>query len=58
MATPCTTVPTGISIFSPVVPLTGIVIVQNVFKREGIDISINTTNGVERDRCAPQLVLG
>ncbi len=40
-----TTVPTGISIFSPVVPLTGIVIVQNVFKREGIDISINTTNG-------------
>jgi hypothetical protein len=42
---PGTTVPTGISIFSPVVPLTGIVMVQNVFKREGIDIGINVVNG-------------
>jgi parallel beta-helix repeat protein len=42
---PGTTVPTGISIFSPVVPLTGIVIAQNVFKREGIDIGMNTANG-------------
>ncbi len=42
---PGTTVPTGISIFSPVVPLTGIVIAQNVFRREGIDIGINTTDG-------------
>ena len=42
---PGTTVPTGISIFSPVVPLTGIVIAQNVFKREGIDIGINVVNG-------------
>lgn len=42
---PGTTVPTGISIFSPVVPLTGIVIAQNVFKGEGIDIGINVVNG-------------
>lgn len=42
---PGTTVPTGISIFSPVVPLTGIVIAQNVFKREGIDIGINVVTG-------------
>ena len=42
---PGTTVPTGISIFSPVVPLTGIVIAQNVFKREGIDIGINVVSG-------------
>jgi parallel beta-helix repeat protein len=42
---PGTTVPTGISIFSPVVPLTGIVIAQNVFKREGIDIGINVVAG-------------
>ncbi len=42
---PGTTVPTGISIFSPLVPLTGIQIVQNVFKREGIDIAMNTANG-------------
>lgn len=41
---PGTTVPTGISIFSPVVPLTGIVITQNVFKREGIDIGINVAD--------------
>ena len=41
---PGTTVPTGISIFSPVVPLTGIVITQNVFKREGIDIAMNATD--------------
>ncbi len=42
---PGTTVPTGISIFSPVVPLTGIVIAQNVFKGEGIDIGMKATNG-------------
>jgi len=42
---PGTTVPTGISIYSPVVPLTGIVIAQNVFKGEGIDIGMNTANG-------------
>ena len=42
---PGTTVPTGISIFSPVVPLTGIVIAQNVFKREGIDIGSNVVSG-------------
>ena len=42
---PGTTVPTGISIFSPVVPLTGIVIAQNVFKREGIDIGVNVAAG-------------
>jgi len=38
---PGTTVPTGISISSPVVPVTGIVIIQNVFKNEGIDIGVN-----------------
>ncbi len=42
---PGTTVPTGISVFSPVVPLTGIVIAQNVIKREGIDIGINVVPG-------------
>jgi hypothetical protein len=42
---PGTTVPTGISIFSGVVPLTGIVIAQNVFKREGIDIVMNAVAG-------------
>jgi parallel beta-helix repeat protein len=42
---PGTTVPTGISIFSPVVPLTGIVITQNVFKAEGIDIAMNAVAG-------------
>lgn len=42
---PGTTVPTGISIFSPAVPLTGIVIAQNVFKGEGIDIGMNVANG-------------
>ena len=42
---PGTTVPTGISIFSPVVPLTGIVISQNVIKGEGIDIGINVVSG-------------
>jgi parallel beta-helix repeat protein len=41
---PGTTHPTGISIFSPVVPLTGIVIAQNVFTREGIDIGINVAD--------------
>lgn len=42
---PGTTVPTGISIFSPVVPLTGIVIARNEFKGEGIDIGINVVDG-------------
>ena len=42
---PGTTVPTGISIFSPVVPLSGIVITQNVFKGEGIDIAMNAVAG-------------
>jgi parallel beta-helix repeat protein len=42
---PGTTVPTGISIFSPVVPLTGIVIAQNTIRREGIDIGINVVSG-------------
>jgi parallel beta-helix repeat protein len=42
---PGTTVPTGISIFSPVVPVTGIVIAQNVIKREGIDIGVNVVAG-------------
>lgn len=42
---PGTTVPTGISIFSPVVPVTGIVIANNVIKREGIDIGINVVPG-------------
>jgi parallel beta-helix repeat protein len=46
---PGTTVPTGISISSPVVPLTGIVIVQNVFKHEGIDIGMNAANGSSVD---------
>jgi len=41
---PGTTVPTGISIFSPIVPITGIVIAQNRFKKEGIDIGINMSN--------------
>jgi len=42
---PGTTVPTGISIFSPVVPVTGIVISQNIFKDEGIDIAMNVVGG-------------
>jgi parallel beta-helix repeat protein len=46
---PGTTVPTGISIFSPVVPLTGIVIAQNVIKGEGIDIGVNVVNGSNID---------
>ena len=46
---PGTTVPTGISIFSPVVPLTGIVIAQNVFKGEGIDIGMNVVPGSSVD---------
>lgn len=41
-----TTVPTGISISSAVVPLTGIVISQNVFKREAIDIAMDTSSGL------------
>ena len=46
---PGTTVPTGISIFSPEVPLTGIMIVQNVFKGEGIDIGMNAVPGSSVD---------
>jgi hypothetical protein len=46
---PGTTVPTGISVFSPVVPLTGIVIVQNVFKGEGIDLAMNAATGSDVD---------
>jgi parallel beta-helix repeat protein len=42
---PGTTVPTGISIFSPVVPVEGIVIAGNDFKREGIDIAANVVAG-------------
>jgi parallel beta-helix repeat protein len=42
---PGTTVPTGISIFSPVVPITGVVIAENTFKREGIDVGANTADG-------------
>jgi parallel beta-helix repeat protein len=42
---PGTTVPTGISIFSPVVRVTGIVIAQNVFKREGIDVALKVVAG-------------
>jgi parallel beta-helix repeat protein len=42
---PGTTVPTGISIFAPVMPITGVVISQNVFKNEGIDIGINVVAG-------------
>ncbi len=42
---PGTTVPTGISIFSGVVPLSGIVVAQNVFKGEGIDIAMNAVSG-------------
>jgi hypothetical protein len=37
--------PMGISISSAVVPVTGTVIAQNVFKGEGIDVAINATNG-------------
>ena len=44
---PGTTVPTGISVFSPVVPLSGIVISQNVFKGEGIDIGVNAKGSLQ-----------
>ncbi len=44
---PGTTVPTGISVFSPVVPLTGIVLSQNIIKGEGIDIAVNAPGAVE-----------
>jgi hypothetical protein len=42
---PGTDKPTGISIFSPVVPITGLVITQNEFAREGIDIGANVVPG-------------
>jgi hypothetical protein len=35
----------GISILAPVVPIKGVVITQNVFKREDIDIAINAVPG-------------
>lgn len=41
--------PTGISISSPVVPITGLVIAENIFKREGIDIGIGVVNGSSID---------
>jgi parallel beta-helix repeat protein len=44
---PGTTVPTGISIFSEVVPLTGIVISQNDFKGEGIDVGVNASGFIQ-----------
>ena len=44
---PGTTVPTGISIFSSVVPITGIVISQNDFKGEGIDIGVNAAGSIQ-----------
>jgi parallel beta-helix repeat protein len=44
---PGTTVPTGISVFSPVVPLRGIVISQNVFRGEGIDIGVNALGSLQ-----------
>jgi parallel beta-helix repeat protein len=42
---PGTTVPTGISVFSPVVPVRGIVITGNVFRREGIDVAVSVSAG-------------
>ncbi len=42
---PGTTLPTGISIFTPVVPITGIEISQNNFQSEGIDIGVNAVAG-------------
>ncbi len=44
---PGTTVPTGISIFSPVSVLSGIVINANVFKGEGIDIGVNARGSIQ-----------
>ena len=44
---PGTTVPTGISIFSPVVPVTGIAISQNKFSGEGIDIGVNALGSIQ-----------
>jgi parallel beta-helix repeat protein len=44
---PGTTVPTGISVFSPVVPLRGIVISHNVFRGEGIDIGVNALGSIQ-----------
>ena len=38
--------PMGISLSSAVVPVTGIVISQNVFKGQGMDIAVNVTNGM------------
>jgi len=44
---PGTTVPTGISISSPVSVLSGIVISQNVFKGEGIDVGVNAHGSIQ-----------
>jgi hypothetical protein len=44
---PGTTVPTGISIFSPISVLSGIVITNNVFKGEGIDIGLNARGSMQ-----------
>lgn len=42
---PGTTLPTGISIFTPLVPITGIVISENNFQSEGIDIGVKAVAG-------------
>ena len=44
---PGTTVPTGISIFSPISVLSGIVISQNVIQGEGIDIGVNAGGSIQ-----------
>ncbi|MEO8127640.1 MAG: right-handed parallel beta-helix repeat-containing protein [Bryobacteraceae bacterium] len=44
---PGTTVPTGISIFSPISVLSGIVISQNTIKGEGIDIGVNAQGSIQ-----------
>ncbi len=48
---PGTTVPTGIDVFSDstggAAPITGVVIVGNTFKDEGIDIAVKTPGGVD-----------
>ena len=44
---PGTTVPTGISVSSPISVLSGIVISGNVFKGEGIDIGVNARGSIQ-----------
>ena len=46
---PGTTVPTGISVFSPVVPITGVVFAGNVIKNETIDLVMNASPGSSID---------